>query len=470
MKRRMIGALGIGLMGVLALPLAATADQHWQSDPYSWCLACEDEPSREARFAIEIPSWGRQLVVRVKHGTDNSGDGQVEVLLLDATGRVLLAEKSGATGWEEFNVDVNPGRYTVLLRDEDTDAYGHAPGNGGEMAYRVVGPDLPPTPEPPKQVLTVDPTTDTEAYDWCLACTPDAAREKGFAIHVPEWARRLIIEVNHGYDDSGDGRVEVLLYDASGQLLMAKKSGAGDWEAFPVDVVPGRYTVVLRDSDTDRSGSSPGNGGRLKIRFEAGDGGMSASSASPALASAPETASLATAYKGCYRDQGELTGTRGRDLSGFVTASDTMTVSACVALCREKQFAYAGLQFGSWCFCGNDYGKSGPADNCTMPCSGQGGETCGGEWANAVYATSEGMQTPTLERTNLFLNPAYRVDHCLSFGRDCGKPAADRFCRDNGYRSAAEWDTAPASPTLVLGTKEICAGSYCVGFTRVRCQ
>jgi hypothetical protein len=91
-------------------------------------------------------------------------------------------------------------------------------------------------------------------------------------------------------------------------------------------------------------------------------------------------------YLGCFKDQGDPTGTKGRDLSGFVVNEPRMTTDKCTSLCREKGFLYAGTQYSSWCFCGNEYGKSGKAGNCDMKCSGNSNQTCGGAWANSIYS------------------------------------------------------------------------------------
>ena len=88
---------------------------------------------------------------------------------------------------------------------------------------------------------------------------------------------------------------------------------------------------------------------------------------------------------GCFRDQGASIGTNGRDLNGFYTHSSSMTAAACINECRQRGFAYAGTQHGDQCFCGNNYGRSGPANNCDMRCSGSPAEICGGSWANSVY-------------------------------------------------------------------------------------
>jgi hypothetical protein len=71
-----------------------------------------------------------------------------------------------------------------------------------------------------------------------------------------------------------------------------------------------------------------------------------------------------------------------------------------------------------------------------------------------------------------FRNPSargYRIDRCLYWGRDCDKPAADRFCRDNGYVEAESWQVVQARPTLILGDGKICNADYCGGFAWIKC-
>ena len=100
---------------------------------------------------------------------------------------------------------------------------------------------------------------------------------------------------------------------------------------------------------------------------------------------APGVGAGGAGYVGCFKDQGDPTGTAGRDLSGASRQDGRMTTQMCVSECRAKGFAYAGTQYSTWCFCGNSYGKSGVANNCDMPCGGNPGEKCGGAWANSVY-------------------------------------------------------------------------------------
>ncbi len=94
-------------------------------------------------------------------------------------------------------------------------------------------------------------------------------------------------------------------------------------------------------------------------------------------------------YIGCFKDKGNAWGVEGRDLSGFMTESEDMTVEKCIQICSEKGFKYAGLQYGIQCFCGNSYGKYGESTNCNYKCSGNQSEICGGVWANSVYSVKK---------------------------------------------------------------------------------
>jgi hypothetical protein len=99
-------------------------------------------------------------------------------------------------------------------------------------------------------------------------------------------------------------------------------------------------------------------------------------------------------YLGCFTDN-NAPPDRPRDLAGLETNNTQMTTEQCVATCKGRGFAYAGTQYGSYCFCGNSYGRYGSQGRpCDQPCSGNGNQICGGAWANSVYSTSEGGAPP----------------------------------------------------------------------------
>lgn len=76
----------------------------------------------------------------------------------------------------------------------------------------------------------------------------------------------------------------------------------------------------------------------------------------------------------------------------------------------------------------------------------------------------------------VFTNPAWqeqRLDFCREWGANCGKPAADAFCQANGFADAlsAAPDAEPGySTTRVIGSGQICSGSFCRGFQQIICR
>jgi hypothetical protein len=61
-----------------------------------------------------------------------------------------------------------------------------------------------------------------------------------------------------------------------------------------------------------------------------------------------------------------------------------------------------------------------------------------------------------------------RLDNCEQFGSACGQPAADHYCRLQGYERAVSFETVRASPTRVIFGQQ-CNGPGCVAFKRIAC-
>ena len=94
-------------------------------------------------------------------------------------------------------------------------------------------------------------------------------------------------------------------------------------------------------------------------------------------------------FLGCFHDPNNPF-----DLDGFLERSRTNTPDSCIKKCRARGFAYAGVQYGESCLCGNHYGQHGKASNCTMKCTGDPGKICGGYSSNSVYATGLPVPAP----------------------------------------------------------------------------
>lgn len=66
-----------------------------------------------------------------------------------------------------------------------------------------------------------------------------------------------------------------------------------------------------------------------------------------------------------------------------------------------------------------------------------------------------------------------RIDICLEWGAQCGQPAADTFCREQGFDGASAWepdeDIGAETPTVVLIGRAVCDQPFCDGFATITC-
>ncbi|KAE9399153.1 WSC-domain-containing protein [Gymnopus androsaceus JB14] len=86
---------------------------------------------------------------------------------------------------------------------------------------------------------------------------------------------------------------------------------------------------------------------------------------------------------GCYAENDWRSGGQPRLLTTQLTIAN-LTVEKCISACRADEYVFAGVEYGSQCFCGNvtDVEASewteASTDDCSMPCDGNTGEACGG--------------------------------------------------------------------------------------------
>ena len=84
--------------------------------------------------------------------------------------------------------------------------------------------------------------------------------------------------------------------------------------------------------------------------------------------------------QGCFIDKPD------RGLTNVETTDDTMTPPLCAGFCVG--YRYAGVEYGSQCFCGNAWPSSYSkvTDNeCNYTCAGDPTQTCGGFWLLNLY-------------------------------------------------------------------------------------
>ncbi|GMH35350.1 hypothetical protein BSKO_03218 [Bryopsis sp. KO-2023] len=79
----------------------------------------------------------------------------------------------------------------------------------------------------------------------------------------------------------------------------------------------------------------------------------------------------------------------------------------------------------------------------------------------------------------IFLFPrdsrSFLVAYCASFKKNCGKRAANAYCREMGFQVATAWQSFPEAGLLCGQTRyirdrqRICSGESCTGFTYINC-
>jgi len=83
-------------------------------------------------------------------------------------------------------------------------------------------------------------------------------------------------------------------------------------------------------------------------------------------------------------------------------------------------------------------------------------------------------QTAILNTITQYANPrveGYALDICREWGENCGKPAADSFCKINGHASALQYKIQLDSPpTKVISSGSICKKDFCDRINYVVCQ
>jgi hypothetical protein len=85
-----------------------------------------------------------------------------------------------------------------------------------------------------------------------------------------------------------------------------------------------------------------------------------------------------------------------------------------------------------------------------------------------IQATPQALVRP------VFDNPTVNgiaVDVCLNWAENCGQPAADAFCRTQGFAGSSEHTVmANAPPTFVIGDGVRCEESYCARLSSITCR
>ena len=135
---------------------------------------------------------------------------------------------------------------------------------------------------------------------------------------------------------------------------------------------------------------------------------------------------------------------------------------AALAFCHRKRFADVAV------FRAEKVGKSAPTRTFGS------NQVCNGHDFCTAFAYITCTAPIPAERA--FVNPVWknrRLDVCLRWGVECGKPAADAFCRAQGFTDAlhAVLDANPGyAHTRVISSDQICDKPFCRGFQQIICR
>lgn len=90
-------------------------------------------------------------------------------------------------------------------------------------------------------------------------------------------------------------------------------------------------------------------------------------------------------YAGCYQDN--VNG--GRVMFKMLPDSSTLTIESCISMCVNLGYTVAGAEYSKQCFCDNYLRNAAPKaieSECSMTCSGNTQQKCGGPSRLSVYS------------------------------------------------------------------------------------
>ncbi|GLC68280.1 hypothetical protein PLESTF_000671300 [Pleodorina starrii] len=189
-------------------------------------------------------------------------------------------------------------------------------------------------------------------------------------------------------------------------------------------------------------------------------------------------------YVGCYQDSAL------RALPNLYDVSETqMTIDSCRHLAQRNGMPYYGLEYGRECYGGSDVMRvltRGESSNCTMPCTGNASQICGGLWALSVYATTGTPPPPTALTPGCYIgcfqdradwralpemydeSANMTIDRCREIARDKGyayfgvEAGTQCFGGNDMYRAEYNGRSAECNWRCAGDDSKICGGDWAI--------
>lgn len=112
---------------------------------------------------------------------------------------------------------------------------------------------------------------------------------------------------------------------------------------------------------------------------------------------------IANRSLGCFKDD-----KKHRLLPGFYSNfKETNSPKKCIQMCLQSGYLYAGVQYSTECFCGNDAPSSEtklPDPNCNMKCPAEPKSACGGYYTINIYETGIASKYQIKKKSSTYLS------------------------------------------------------------------
>ncbi|KAK2773429.1 copper radical oxidase [Colletotrichum kahawae] len=157
---------------------------------------------------------------------------------------------------------------------------------------------------------------------------------------------------------------------------------------------------------------------------------------------------------GCYTDSGTRTLSYRAGVSG---GDSSMSVLQCTTACTIAGFVYAGVEYGTECWCDNAIrggASSAPEDDCNMLCGGNNSELCGGPNRINLYKGAVAPKTPSV------LPTGWKSQGCLKDNTG-GRSLGVYVSVDGGSTNVANYIAACAAAGYALAGVEYAQECWC---------
>ncbi|KAF8068869.1 WSC domain-containing protein [Lyophyllum atratum] len=132
-----------------------------------------------------------------------------------------------------------------------------------------------------------------------------------------------------------------------------------------------------------------------------------------------------------------------------------MTIEKCQAFCDTQPYGFAGVEFGSECYCDHSIQfpsvlASAPTD-CNVPCGGNADETCGGP--NVINLFSSGKPLPTIPTPVVANATSWAYEGCFTDNSIGTRTLPLRLAPAGGVTPQTCIDTCLAADQTVAGVE-----------------